>query len=290
MVENITPEQYGNLLNGVNGLLRGKSKESWAFDGGNVNISAEHDTFPSAFFMHPDDKSNLINQSLQTAKTMTTEGRDMSDVAYLLAAILVETHPYADGNGRTGRVIYDLMANGYDPDRLKILLSEEGRGVGDVLVTKRDFNQIFFSQMNTGGLFNILPSDEGHGFGKIAFPKNVSESTKETIVERVRGDTEIFKLAVVSVLESHPEMPRDNYVKETNSGNKVLVFERLVKDLSSEIAEELVSKYWEFKKSYTETIIDVFAHPDKPEYQVNNQSEGQSVSLLDKWKTKLTDK
>lgn len=278
LVSKISEEQYISLISGTNGVLRDKSRDSWGFDGDGVTISGQGDTFPSAFFPDQASKSDLISRSLEVAKKMVSSGRSMSEVAYLLAAVIVETHPFADGNGRTGRVVYELLANGYDSAKLQTLLAEEGRDSLNVSVPKRDLHRIFYSQMNDGGIRNIFASDHGSAFAPIVFPDNIPSDTKNLLIERARGDTGIVLLGVIALFESHPELRKEDYVDSRN----ILIFERLVRDLTPETAKELVANYWHFKKKYTEIMIDVFEHPEKPEYQI--EKDGKSGSLLKTWK------
>jgi len=53
LFESINPEQYQELLNGINGLLRDKPRDSWGYDGGEVNIAGEFDEFATDFFADP---------------------------------------------------------------------------------------------------------------------------------------------------------------------------------------------------------------------------------------------
>lgn len=277
-VSRISEEQYISLISGANGVLRDKSRDSWGFDGDGVTISGQGDAFPSAFFPDQSSKVDLISRSLEVAKEMVGAGRSLSEVAYLLAAVIVETHPFADGNGRTGRVVYELLANGYDSAKLQTLLAEEGRDSLNVSVPKRDLHRIFYGQMNDGGIRNIFASDNGSAFAPIVFPDNIPNDAKTLLIERARGDTGIMLLGVVALLENHPELHKENYLDSRN----ILIFERLVSDLTPETTEELIASYWHFKKKYTEVMIDVFKHPEKPEYQI--EKEGATCSVLEVWK------
>ena len=302
VIENMNSEQYINLLNGINGILRDKPKDTWGFDGKNVTIGSGPDVSPWIVFPHPDAKPELVKTSFSAGQTMLKNGRDLNDVALLLAYITVQVHPYEDGNGRTSRIIYNLISEGYDSNKLKALLSEEAQEKIDIDGPK-ELEYVFLKEKNPDDIFTITASDDSKGFKGVIFSTNILEKTKKIITERMFADKKLFIPAIMSTLKNHPELNKEDYIKERENGRKIFILERLTKDLSPEIAEEILNEYWKVKKEYTETVIDAMVNPDKPEYQVSKalvdtvvhpdkpkhqvKDDEPKVSTIELWKNRV---
>ncbi|HBR80609.1 TPA: hypothetical protein DEA21_03105, partial [Candidatus Uhrbacteria bacterium] len=107
-IENLSVEEFSQLLNGLNGVLRDKKKENWKMDGETVALES---MFMGTGYVPPrqEDKPDLLAEVLETAKTMSQEGKNMEDIAMLVSSSLNAIHPYLDANGRTSRMIYLLL-------------------------------------------------------------------------------------------------------------------------------------------------------------------------------------
>lgn len=289
LIETLSGEQYSQLITGVNGVLRGKEKKDWSMDGVGVTM-AGHEVIGKHIFPRHEDKKEIILKSWDAAQRMNAAGRDLEDIGMLLGSMLVETHPFADGNGRTSRLVYQLAKEGFSEEKLKAILSEEGREVFDMALTKVDIDKLFekkygrnSSSVNQYGVHGILP-DEELPYGKLAFPDQSSPETKESIIEAGRNDERIFTAAILRFLNEHQGLPTDGYFKMYGE-RKVLLVQKLLSSLTTEQVAELEKVYWEMKKAYTEDMIDIFVNPDKPEYKT--QQNDREIRLLDHFKQRL---
>jgi hypothetical protein len=114
---------YKRLLIGVNAMVRNKSgDQEWTLDGEGVKMGNSN-IFPDQI-----DKEDLLHKSLEVAKQMQREGRSTEDIAILLAVALTAIHPFANGNGRTARVLLTLLNAGYDPNLLKDVIKSRNFG------------------------------------------------------------------------------------------------------------------------------------------------------------------
>lgn len=111
-IENLSPEQYQELLIGINGLFRNLDKEQWEMDGKTVVMgdpNGAHWKFPKF-----EDKPGLLALSLKTAKRMIRDGRDLKDLGLMLSSTITATHPFNDGNGRTSKFVLAAVNRGYN--------------------------------------------------------------------------------------------------------------------------------------------------------------------------------
>jgi hypothetical protein len=129
-ISSLDAEGFIALLNGLNGILRDKDKKDWAMDGKFVGVKGN-------FFLSPflEDKPELIGQVLSAMQRMNSEGKSLDDIAVLVASCINAIHPYANGNGRTSRFVYTVIANNEkqltENQREKVLL-DSGRDLIDV--------------------------------------------------------------------------------------------------------------------------------------------------------------
>ncbi len=289
LIEHLSGNQYCKLLAGINGILRGKEKNEWDADGGGV--AAEGGVFEGKhIFPHEIHKKELIVKSWEAAVIMNAEKRELLDIAMLLGSLLVETHPFADGNGRTSRLVYTMIAEGYVPDRLKILLSENGREELDTALMKADIDNLFSKKLrdsayNVHEIDDCGASEENFaGFSALHFPEGVESETKGAIIDGCKSDGLVFLVGLVSFLHKHPDMQIETCIKAFGE-RRVLLLENLFSVMGKTGLEELTSAYWDAKKEYTEGIIDVFVHPDKPEYRVTEK--GEEMTMLEYFKERI---
>lgn len=288
LIERLSGEEYIGLLEGVNGILRGKNKEEWNMDGVGVT-AAGHEVIGAHIFPRHDDKRDILQKTWEAAQRMNQSHRSLEDIGMLLGSLLVETHPFNDGNGRLSRFIFRLTKDGFDRDDLKIVLGEDGRYEGDMALSKIDIDRLFYEQnsnINTSHIDSILP-DEELPYGQLEFPQGSDPEAVESIVNAGRNDAMLFTISLFQFLQEHPSLSVEDMIK-VYGRRKVLLVQRLAKQLSPNDIKELADMYWATKKNYTEGIIDIFENPDKPEFQI--ERNGQTMRLLDHFKQRIQSK
>lgn len=296
LIENLSDEQYLPLINGINGILRGKEKESWQMDGEGVT-AAGYEVVGAHLFPRHADKKDILIKTWQAAKVMNTSGRDLEDIGMLLGSLLVETHPFADGNGRTSRFVYSMVKDGFSTNekyKQGILLGEDGRDELDMALSKIYIDDLFEKKhaglddgLSENKVTGVFVDDESTPFGKLPFPTGVNDSVKESIIQAGRNDNEIFTIALLTFLRRHPEIDCKGCIKNFGQRSNILL-QKLFSMIAAAQVEEIENIYWSIKKKYTEDMIDIFVNPDKPEYKI--EIDGKEMRMIDYFKKRIAKK
>lgn len=281
-IENLSAEEFSQLLNGLNGILRDKKKEDWEMDGETVALES---MFLGTGYVPPrqEDKSELLAEVLSSVKVMSQEGRDLKDVALLVSASLNAIHPYLDANGRTSRMIYLLLTKGFNAETKKefqAVLSESGRDkvnidpgliqgeITDLIKKELGINSKEILPETVVGLWHEKRGED------LEFGSDVEENQKKLFSELLKKDDEYFFFAVKQYVDSNSL--ESKYIKKFPRFSRVLI-EDLVKDLDSEGVNQILANYRNFKKEYVEKLIGCIADPNNEEYQF--EIKGQKIPL-----------
>jgi len=291
-LENLSAEEFSQLLNGLNGILRNKKKEDWEMDGETVALES---MFWGTGYVPPrqEDKSALLAEVLSSVKVMSQEGRDLKDVALVVSASLNAIHPYLDANGRTSRMIYLLLTKGFNAETKKefqAVLSESGRDrvnidpgliqgeITDLIKKELGINSKEILPETVGGLWREKRGED------LEFGSDVEENQKKLFSELLRKDDEYFFFAVKQYVDNNSL--ESKYIRNFPRFSRVLV-EDLVKDLDSEGVNQILANYRNFKKEYVEKLIGCIADPNNEEYQV--EIEGQKIPLKTYFENRIKD-
>jgi hypothetical protein len=296
LIEKLSSDGYCDLITGVNGILRGKVKEEWCMDGVGVT-AAGHEARGAHIFPNHKDKKEIIVKSWEGAQEMNAEQRDLEDIGMLLGSLLVEAHPFGDGNGRTSRFVYIMLKMGLSEEEIEKVLGEYGREELDMALSKTFIDPLFekkygrlnqgINKLNIAGIFAHDDIYASSRYGSLRFPEGVSEQTRMDIIQGGRNDDNILVSAVLHFLNIHPEIDVESSIKSYGE-NRIEILQNLLLLLSKEQVDKLASTYWDLKKQYTEDIIDIFVHPDKPEYKV--ERDGKEIRMLDYFKQRIDHK
>ena len=297
-IENLSDEEFSELLNSINGILRGKEKEDWKMDGETVAlIGAVEDHVPP----RQKDKPELLTKVLSAAKEMNQNKRDLKDIALLFSSSINAIHPYLDGNGRTSRLIYLLLTKDFKKDEtkmeLKEVLSKYGSdkininpgfigceidslieneiGIKDLEINKDNIRR--FSRKGLVGDRQDIESNQ-----------EISETDKKLFFDFLNKDYEYFFWSVFEYLQDNPDVNKEKYLKKIpNDTNHTVAISIsiLSKDLDNKIWNKIFQNYKNLKKRYVEKLIDCIANPNKEEYQI--KIKGQKTSLKDCFENKI---
>ncbi len=290
-LEGLQEDEFVELLNGVNGILRGKNTDEWGMDGKSVALTS---AMTGVGYVPPrqEDKPELLAKVLQSAKEMSRDRKDIKDIALLLSAALNAIHPYLDANGRTSRLIYTLLTKDFNTEaetELQQILGSDGREKVDInpglvqfeiedLIEKE--TGVRNPEVNTYNIRNI--SDRRIDF---QFSKDISDQDKNLFGDLLKNDYVFLFYSVFQYLQKNTDMEEYiyKYPKRT-----VIPMQLLTKNLTQEGLSKILQYYKELKKKYVEILIDSIAHPENERYQINH--EGRSISLKDYFELKIREK
>lgn len=293
-VEHLSDDQFQGLLNGINGLLRGKDKADWQMDGKGVILTSELGWIDNSIPPQFEDKDDLLAQSFDGVRTMATNGRSLEDIATLLSVSINEIHPYADANGRTSRLVYTLLTKGYGKDiepEIKEVLGEDGRDhidisptwlkkyVEDVIALRLGIDDKERNPNDLVGVHYLTRPLED-----VKFKEEVSKEQQDQLLNMLDDNIPAF-LALFKYTQNLPDASK--YVKSYPQRN-VIMIDWMIPDLSPSDLDQIIKTYWEIKKQYAEVMIDLIANPDKPEYQVKEDDQ-EARTILSIFKERIAE-
>lgn len=289
LLKDLSAEQYCQLIAGINGVLRGRDQKDWDMDGVGVTAAGQ-EVIGAHIFPNHNDKKEIIIKAWEAAQEMNASGRDLQEIGMLLGSMLVETHPFNDGNGRTSRLVYLMVGEGFSEEKMRAILGEDGRDEFDMALIKVYINELFDSkygkanvELNVNHINGIL-ADDKMAFGKLQFPEEVDQEVRDNIIQAGRNDEKILTAAILHFLQIHNELAADTLTKMYGE-RKVLLVQQLLSTLTNEQINELERTYWNLKKRYTEDMIDIFENPDKLEYRI--EKDGVEMRMIDYFKERL---
>lgn len=295
-IENLKPEQFQQLLDGVNGILRKKDRRDWQMDGQTVELRSAIDWGEGYRPPRHEDKPDLLRQTLAAAQEMNRHGDELGDIGLMAAAALNAIHPYNDANGRTGRMMHLLLARDFEgaaKKELKEVLSETGRDKIDINPgwLRTDIDRLIKIDLGIeGGTKNkdrvlgltglvISENEEPVQEESKKFKAEVKDEDKSKFLELFERDEEHFYYAIFDYLSGRPD--RQKYLLKSEKFSRIMIGP-LIESLGQGEVEEILNRYYALKKKYVEILIDSLAHPDKPQYRT--QRQGQERSFRDNLK------
>lgn len=284
-IRNLSYEDFEDLLVRINGLLREKPIHDREMDGSGVGLKGAYDRE----YISPQqkDKPELLNQVLQAVKKMNEKGEDLNDIAIVLSSVLNAIHSFKDGNGRTSRLVYQLLSKDFNNERMgeiESALSNYGRYQTDDInpgLIQDEIDDLIKSELGLkrGNRDDIVGTWDKH---KVKFSDNIDKKIVDRFTEILREDDLYLALAVYKFLQGKPD--KERYIV------KYPQWSRISADEFSENATEndinaVLDIYADLKKEYVEKLIDALANPDKEEYQIGEDEK--KISLREYLKSEI---
>lgn len=290
-LENLQETEFTELLDGINGILRGKKKDEWGMDGETVALEG---VMTGIGYVPPrqEDKPELLTEVLASAKEMSRNGKSLKDIALLVSSSVNAIHPYLDANGRTSRLIHELLTKNFSDEakaELQGVLGRDGRDKLDIDpgLIQHEINDLIeqeigvrATEINTDKITNLFG-----GKSDFQFSAEISEEDQKLFGELLDNDDRYLFLSVFQYLQQQGD--KEKYLRKFPERSAVPI-ELLSKNLTQEGLSQILQTYKELKKKYVETLIDSIAHPENEKYQIEH--EGQKISLKDYFELRMKEK
>ncbi len=287
----LSKEDFIALIDGINGILRGKKKEEWRMDGGDVAlVPGVHNPDNINIPPREEDKLGLFGELHEGMRIMIEDKRGIDDIALLLASCINEIHSYEDANGRTSRLVYTLLTESFDDvgkEKTKNILGEDGRLYVDINpgLIGRERDDIISREIGLSDSVqnpeNVTNLFDEQRWAEMTFQDGVTDDMKKSF-RAVYNDLQHGLYAAFKLIAKLPN--RDSFLR-AYTGRSVILIGKLASELNKDQMDELIEEYWALKKRKAEMLIDLIIHPDKPEYQM--YTEAGEMNLLDYFKIKI---
>lgn len=290
-IEGLQNEEFVELLDGVNGILRGKKKDEWGMDGETVALEG---AMLGVGYVPPrqEDKPELLAEMLASVKEMNRNGKDLKDIALLISSSLNAVHPYLDANGRTSRLVYLLLTKNFNEEtkaELQEALGNYGRDKLDIDPGLIQFEVSELIEKEAGVNDPEINVDKiSNLFGRkqdLQFGEDISEENRKLFSELLGKDDRYLFLSVFQYIQNQED--KEKYLRRFPQRTAVPV-DLLSKNLTQEGLSQILQTYRGLKKQYVETLMGSIAHPENEKYQIEH--EGQQISLKDCFELKIKEK
>lgn len=262
--------QFKSFLIRLNGIVRGLPMKERKFDGEDVQLSGFIETILPPKY---EDKEEILEYAFETAKDL-----DMNSRAYMLPLLINALHLFADGNGRTSRILFQLLnsATKSDFDReLVKAINAEGRtetldinpGLIEVKIQKYILTKHGWHYTTNNKFVPPLKMKE-HRIASAEFETIKAGSKKldkniQELDKLLRSESWYVLTAITEALsaEKYQAILSDNG----------MISPIKMQNLNQDDWDKIFNKFWEFKKENVRLMVDIFKEPEKFINQDNKQ-------------------
>lgn len=279
-MDNLNYEDFKSHLTRINGIVLNLPKSERGTTSHNIEFGSP--TYGNVEFLppNPQDKDGLLEDIFNACKSL-----DSPKDAALLAYLGIQTiHPFADGNGRTGRSIFNLMVGStpFAQDR-ESFSRQNVRPPGEVnaLLCRELMKDIFGAEFVAE--YGNISSSLSAAFQQIDnpdIPKDLRTEASKVISEKSRiyipNQISFRDLVILRFLQTqrslsldespHKPFPYDMTVQYgEDKGKKIFCIdgEALIQSLSEDDCRNLVELHAQMKKQLIQKLIDVVIKPDQ---------------------------
>lgn len=258
--QSLSFDKFKDFLTRLNGIARDIPISERKTDGETVYLSG----FDEALVPRQEDKEAILKDAYEAMSKISS-----GDEAYLLPATVNAVHLFADGNGRTSRVLHTLLtkfeSNEKFIEKLRLALSEDGRyETADInpARVRTDIDKIILNRHgikfeNEKEWSPIFPN----GFRRLfASTEEVENPKAKEFMSLRRTDQSYCFISAYEYLKEKDLISKN--VIELRGG-VALSPSKMDQLLSEADWEEILNKYYELKKEHVEILIDAFVKPEE---------------------------
>lgn len=280
-IQSLETDEFIELLNGINGILRDKEQAGWEMDGENVLVTS----LLGQPYLPPrqEDKAGLLADVLERTKEMDRRDQDFKDIALLVSSTLNAIHPYLDANGRTSRLLYLFLTKNFNnetQEELVAVLGSEGRHEFDINpgLIGHEITEVIIKEI--GASNDDINSERMQtfwgSFPDLQFSERISEKDQALFLHLLKNDKMYLFFAVFQYLQDKED--RDQYLRKYPE-HSVILLDILSKNLDQGALDQILQNYKDLKKRYVEVLIDSIADSKNDKYQIEH--DGERISLKD---------
>ncbi len=305
-IQKLSYEDFSNYLTRLNGILREVPIKQRSVDGRGVEVffgivGDEISYLPPA----AEAKENLMRETFDALKSIP----DNEDRALLIYYALQAIHPYSDGNGRTGRLVHEIISEDgkeLTEKKLSELLDHDkeghaGTGKGRDVFSEKvlEANKAYYL-INREVAKEVLGEDFLKEYGNIFYPgrvgignvpKDIDLSPQEKeLAQKILGEGDVncfsFRgIAVAKLLQENGKLEQYQFTVNRLTGEKEVVPEDVGKkllgidnekfeaELTGEEAKRLIEVHKDIKERFIRQMIDIFKNPDKHQLKTKDEKE-----------------
>lgn len=266
-LNNIGPEEFIDFITKINNILRNKKISSVTIDGGDVVLTGivEQKNFPKS-----EDKKRLIVDLLEGVKTMD----DLNEIAAVIGATITGVHLFKDGNGRTSRILYKLISEGYNESDeskkgLKDVMSFGGRNVVDLNIhsVEDEINKTIASDYASDFRKNRCIKSAQSIRGEIEYNPDIEKEKQRLTDYLIDTDSLYMFYAIYNFLSEIGELEKflQKFFKENGDLSRSRIdTKKLFSEISPKELEKILDKYYELKTEFVKRFIEAMTNnPEK---------------------------
>lgn len=295
-IKNLDFDDFKDLLIRVNGIVRDIPITKRKFNGTNVKLMGAGGYVGYVPPFH-EDKEPLLKEAFTKAKG----SGDIKNTALLISVAVNAIHPFADGNGRTSRLVYRLIGEGYrgseeEKAKLSKILGEKGRVGLDIEPTIIEAQILNIVKKEETGLDSANPNDpmgmwDEDRNGELKFKGDVSKEDESHFGEMAgtRKDAMLSPYGLIAIYKYLKDAGRldkkyfKTFFKDDGEPVRTRMLTNIVaEDLTSKDIKGIADVYWDIKRKYIRKLVDVISNPE--EYPSDDKSGG---TLKDYFKSRV---
>lgn len=313
----VSYDDFKNFVSRLNGIIRELPTNRRGIDGANTELS--YGIQGVAYLPpYPEQKDTLMKEAFDALKNL----RDNEDRATLLYYSIQAIHPFSDGNGRTGRLLYEIVDQEVlDKDSLSKMLDHDrkgsdGAGEGRDLFSKKLLppNKAYYL-INREIVKDLFGEDFSAKYGGMYFSAPLgsgllSDTTKGklstedvTRAEKILGEGDVYTFSfrdiVLSKLIEEDDRLKTyvyqiarkvekgmNFALSEDYGKEIFGIDDKIMDALDEAqVRRMIEIHKEVKERFIRTMIDIFRNPDK---HIEKDGDGSEYMIKNDFKCQQT--